>query len=474
MTITVSDDTGSLHQNVTIETLPDDVVLAIFTFYLTNWFYNGDSWRTLVHVCQRWRYLVFASPGHLNLRLECTIKTRAREMLDVWPPLPIAINDDSKSMEGVDNIIAALELRDRVCQITLCDIPGWKMDTLVPSMLGPFPALQRIHFAASYHGDSAMVVVPDSFLGGSAPQLQWFMFHDIPFPALPTLLSSTTNLVDLRLTGIPRSGYIPPDVLATCLSAMPRLSTFCFLFDSPESFPNGETRHHPPLECSTLPALRRLFFKGIYKYFEDLTARIDTPGIRILEITFFHQPFYDFSQLSRFIGRIEVFMSPAHVDARLSYIGAEVSVSRQTRTNESALLRIRCNEVELHLQLRHLMQVFSSSLPFSEAESLAISSAYQLERTQLEATAEDSLWLDLLHSFSAVRNLDIDENILTPVAYTLKKVVKERITDVFPAIQELSLGEDLPSGPVLRAIEKFATARGLLTRLDRPHRWVAC
>ena len=72
-----------------------------------------------------------------------------------------------------------------------------------------------------------------------------------------------------------------------------------------------------------------------------------------------------------------------------------------------------------------------------------------------------------------MNNLDIDENILTPVAYTLKKLAKERITEVFPAIQDLSIGEHLPSGPVLRAVEEFATARGLLTRLDRPNRWVA-
>jgi F-box-like len=103
---------------VTIETLPDDVLLAIFTSYLGQPD-EMDVWRTLVHVCQRWRFLVFASPGHLNLRLVCTIKTRAREMLGVWPPFPIVITDYSDSISGMDNIIAALEQRDRVCKIKL-------------------------------------------------------------------------------------------------------------------------------------------------------------------------------------------------------------------------------------------------------------------------------------------------------------------------------------------------------------------
>ena len=394
-------------------------------------------------------------------------------MLDIWPVLPIVITDDSDSMEGVDDIIAALEQRDRVCQIELDDIPGWKMDALVPAMLGPFPALRDITFEASDDADSEMAVVPDSFLGGSAPQLQWFAFRAIPFPALPTLLSSATNLVELELTGIPRFGYISPEAMVTCLSTMPRLSTFQFRFYWPRSFPNDESRHRPPLARSTLPALRELFFEGINKYFEDLIARIDTPVIRVLEITYFHQPFYDFSQLSQFVGRIEVFKSPAHLDAMLLYNGAEVSVSSQIATNEPArlLLGILCDE--LHLQLRYLVQVFSSSLPFSDAETLAISCAYQLERTQSEPTAEDFLWLDLLRPFSVAKNLDINESVLSPVAYTLKEVVKERITEVFPAIQELSIGEHLSSGPVLRAFEKFATARGLFTRLDHPRRWVA-
>jgi hypothetical protein len=71
-----------------------------------------------------------------------------------------------------------------------------------------------------------------------------------------------------------------------------------------------------------------------------------------------------------------------------------------------------------------------------------------------------------------VEVLDIDENSLKPVAYTLETVVDERITGMFPAIRELSIGEHKPSRPVVRAIEKFATARGLFTRLAHPRRWV--
>jgi hypothetical protein len=113
-------------------------------------------------------------------------------------------------------------------------------------------------------------------------------------------------------------------------------------------------------------------------------------------------------------------------------------------------------------------------LPFSDVESLAISSEDQLPQSQWGSTGCEFLWLDLLHAFFAVKVLEIHNNSLAPVASTLKEVVKGRITEiVFPAIRELSVGEDLISGPILRDIEKFATARGLFARLDRPHRWVA-
>jgi len=389
-------------------------------------------------------------------------------MLDIWPPLPIVITDRSDSMSGVDNIITALKQHDRVRQIILDVIPGWKMDTFVPAMLEPFPVLETITLAASEH-DSAMAVVPDSFLGGSAPQLQWLSLCDVSFPALPNFLSSTKNLVDLELSGIPRSGYISPEVMVTFLSAMPRLEAFLFRFHSPQSFPNDESHHHPPLARSTLPALSELAFDGVWEYFEEFIARIDVPVIRILEITFFHRYFYDFLQLSQFLDHLEIFKSQTHAHMDLFHGGAKVSLPLSgTYPDPNLSLGISC--IELDLQLRYLAQVCSSSLlPFHKVKILEISSTYEM----WQSDRDDLRWLDILQPFSDVERLYIAENILTPVTYTLKMAAERRITEVLPAIQELSVGEHLPSGSVLRAIENFATSRRLFTRLDGPNRWVA-
>src|SRR5712691_8316953 len=70
---------------VTIDILPDDALLEIFSFYVTGKLDTG-AWRTLIRVCQRWRGLVFASPHHLNVRVVCTARTRMEEILAAWGP----------------------------------------------------------------------------------------------------------------------------------------------------------------------------------------------------------------------------------------------------------------------------------------------------------------------------------------------------------------------------------------------------
>jgi hypothetical protein len=142
---------------VTIDILPDDVLLQIFRFYQVVGpdvpSYQAQKWCTLVHVCRRWRGIVFASPRHLDLRLVCTARTRVKEMLDIWPILPIAIWGFGSALgaswsqwEGADNIIAALKHNDRVCKIELECIQGSLLERIVAVTKEPFPALTLLHY----------------------------------------------------------------------------------------------------------------------------------------------------------------------------------------------------------------------------------------------------------------------------------------------------------------------------------------
>jgi hypothetical protein len=76
-TITQLGVTGQLPQPVTIDALSDNVLLEIFDVYMDeyrfrtsstgNTQHSYDGWHTLVHVCDRWRCVVFASPRRLGM-----------------------------------------------------------------------------------------------------------------------------------------------------------------------------------------------------------------------------------------------------------------------------------------------------------------------------------------------------------------------------------------------------------------------
>jgi hypothetical protein len=64
---------------VTIDMLPDLALLEIFDFNTAATEASGplvcsiEAWIPLVHVCLKWRDIVFASPRRLNLRLLLSI-----------------------------------------------------------------------------------------------------------------------------------------------------------------------------------------------------------------------------------------------------------------------------------------------------------------------------------------------------------------------------------------------------------------
>ena len=281
---------------VTIDILSDDVLLQVFRFYQFGrpeisphpsrhtW-----KWLTLVHVCQRWRAIVSASPRSLDLRLLCTAKTRVKEMLDVWPIVPIQIDGDGAQATllecgGADNIIAALEHHDRVCYINLNRFRTSLSDRVTAAMQKPFPALTDLHIQS---WDMQRVpMIPEAFLGGSVPRLRLCIIGGVRFPGIWKLLSTANHLVILHLKAIPHSTYISPEGMATLLSGMPNLEQLYLRLLKNLC---RASRHPPPSTWKhvVLPALTRFLFFGDSEYIEDLCSRIDTPLLGDFLISFY-------------------------------------------------------------------------------------------------------------------------------------------------------------------------------------------
>jgi hypothetical protein len=265
--------------------LPDVVLLEIFDFYLGEEQVDYadeehiEAWHTLVHVCQKWRNVVFGSPHRLDLRLQCTARTPVRETLDAWPPLPIIIRAYNIEMRGPDNIIAALEHGHRICRITVFGVSNSQMGHVLAAMQQPFPTLTRLELGVE---DKTAPIVPASFLGGSAPNLRTLFLDCVPFPRLPKLLLTATHLVDLGLRRIPHSGYISPEAMATCLSVLAKLEKLVIRFESPRSRPgwNSGRRRPPPPPRTLLPVLTESGSKGPVSIW-----RTSWPGLMPLYLT---------------------------------------------------------------------------------------------------------------------------------------------------------------------------------------------
>ncbi len=441
---------------VTIDMLPDVALLEIFDFYMGE-ASSISGWHTLVHVCRIWRKVVLESPHRLNLQLECTPRKPVRRMLDIWPPLPIIIRQHGYSTWILDNILAALEHNDRVCQISLWPIPSPLCEKVLAAMQVPFPALTRLRL---WSIDEA---IPDSFLGGSVPRLQELFLEHIPSQGLPKLLLSATDLVDLRLTEIPHSGYISPEAMVTCLAALTRLENLTLKFHTPRPLTDQESRRPPPLTCSVLPALNVLWFKGVSEYLEDLVARIDAPLLHDLEIIFLHQLIFDTPQLAQFISR-----APAlniHDQARVVFSGSHVRATLPGTSSRGLNLGISCRQSDW--QLSSLAQVCTASFPQALIQS--VEHLYLIERGFLplhrQDDVEDSQWLELLRPFTSVKNLYLSKDFTPRIAPSLQVLVGGNVIAVLPALQNLFYEELHPlgpsSGPAQEAIWRFAIARRL-------------
>ena len=219
---------------VTVDMLPDVALLEIFDVYIyeeaDGYEDEGiEGWQTLVHVCRKWRNIVFGSPRRLNLRLYCSSSTPVRRTLDVWPPLPIVIKVFSKETWDGGNIITALGHNDRICHLVIFDIPSSETEKTLTALQQPFPGLTYLLLA--FRNETAPLL-PASFLGGSAPSLKSLTLDRIPFMALPKLLLTATHLVNLHLQGIPHSGYVTPEALVTALAVLTRLEKLEIGFES--------------------------------------------------------------------------------------------------------------------------------------------------------------------------------------------------------------------------------------------------
>jgi len=309
-----------------------------------------------------------------------------------------------------------------------------------------FPALEQLGL---FSLTERAPMLPDSFLGGSAPRLRGFSLTGISFPGIGKLLLSTTNLVELYLFDIPQSGYIPPESMVASLSTLTRLDELILEFRSPRS---RADRDSPPLSRIVLPALTSLHFKGDSEYLEDILSRINAPQLGYMSISFFNQLIFDTPHIRHFISRTEQLKTPDHAYIRFHDNEVSIDLSR------SLWLRISCKPSDW--QLSSLAQLYHTALP--SLPTLNILEIHNLRNW--EDDVENIQWLELLHLFPSVKDLVVSEKTFRLVAPALDELAGGSVTEVLPALQNIFLQSTQSSEPNKKDIGRFISTRHLFGR----------
>jgi len=449
--------------------LPDDILLEIFDHHrldaLDYSLFEPWEWHRLAHVCRGWRSVIFSSPRRLDLRLVYTYRKPVRKTLDCWPDFPISIwyprlvLYHPLSPTDEDNVVSALLHPTRICEINLT-LTRPLLEKLTPLMQDPLPMLEYLQLGSRDLMES--LVLPSEFLGGSTPQLRHIDLDGTPFPALPRLLSSATNLIFLRLYEIPITGYFSPEALVAGLDATPKLKSFeiCFSHPHPTSASQGSdsprTYSQPR---AALTALTDFQFRGDSEYLEDLVARIDAPNVEQSNITLLDERMFELPRLAQFVDRTEGLKSSSYrTSIWLWERGFSIThYFGHAPCGGTFRLQIPCHGLarQMSLLTRTCRQL---SLLASRVERLDVEADRVPSDSWDEAITPQ--WLELFAPFRSVRRVELIGSLVPSIASALELSAAgtgRGGREVFPSLRDLHLR----GSSTLPPVESFKAAREL-------------
>jgi F-box-like len=423
-----AEQAGTIYQHAAIERLPDEVLLKIFNFdrLFSIPLSQGRpwEWRGLVHVCRRWRHIIFQSPRSLNLQLLYTHGTPVKNNLDCWPALPIVMqyagssspNSLPMAARDEDNIIVALQHPDRICTIELT-VTTRLLERLATLAQDPFPTLK--HLELTTQNETGLILPSESFRG-PFPSLRVLHVTRIGFPALQQLLMSAENIVSLHLEALPSSGYISPEALLIFFPVMKRLEKLHLHFLSPISRPISGGNKPAPQRRAVLPALGDFAFHGTSEDLECLSSSIDAPVLEYIDITFFNQAtMFHTPQFVQFLCRTETQRSHDEAKVYCSATDIFISLTQEGRPHRMGL-RVQC--MPLDWQLSCMAELCDNlSLIISDVRDLHIdaSSPFPSEQDDMDPLP----LLELFRHFSNVTRLFLARNVEMHVKHALKQEI---------------------------------------------------
>ena len=395
-------------------------------------------WYRLAHVCQRWRNLILGSASYLGLCLVCTHDTPVADMLAHSPPLPLVIDyqDHDITADDEEAIILALTQRDRVRRIRL-GIPVLKLQKPIMVIDGEYPILEHLILRDPAEKTSGPVLILPETL--QTPRLRHLDINfSIQIPIRAPLLGTAAGLIVLSLAMDLPSTYFQPADLIRWLSLMPRLEILMIFFFSPVSNHDVERQlmRTPITTHVTLPNLRTFTFQAVSAHSEAVLSRVTAPCLQHFQICYFEQLTFSVPQLLQFMGRIE----NLRFDRVKFFCGREVyMVANPPGTNlPSAGFSIYVWCWPLDLQVSSMAQILNTlSQMFSTVEHLTLGHEEDSDLSEEHDEVDRAEWRKFLRSFSNVKTLCIDNELVGELTRCLRSEDGESPLELLPELQEL-------------------------------------
>jgi hypothetical protein len=431
-----------------IHNLDDDSLLCIFYACRPSLFGEDEHgnvvwgnwgherwWYTFVHVCRRWRYLIFGSASHLRLYLVCTRGTPVADMLAHSPPLPLIIdhNDENQDLtaEDEEGILFALQHRDRVCRISLW-MPVSSLQKVITAIHDEFPILEILDIAPQTKHDTRLTL-PSTF---EAPHLRYLMLDHLTSPIGSRLLATATGLVRLFLRWIHPSTYPHPNHLLQPLSLLPQLERLEIGFSSP--VPNRDLERQllntPIITYATLPNLHFFVFWGVSAYLEALLPHMATPGLETFSIHFFNQLTFSVPQLLQFMTTTEN-LRFSSAEFIFHHRAISVMLSPVGATPIHSTVEVLCGFLDW--QVSSMTQIFNILSPsLSTVVDLTLVHEERTLSSEGHNQADRTQWRELLGSFKNVKTIRVHEGLVAEVSRSLR-LDGEPPLELLPELNEL-------------------------------------
>ena len=444
--------------NLTINNLPNELLLEIFDFYrrgidpYDRLWKKKCVWIDLTHVCRKWRAAMFASSSRLELGVIVGPDKPSYIKTILSGPLPILIDyqcrDKYINKSALWRLRAALGYPDRVREISFEGTDGWFKQFFKATDCS-FPILESLSLRFELrHGHGNYPKIPDTFLRGpdlSDLHLRRLQLKNVSLKSISGFLSSAKTVTDLILV---------IDLGKNPSAQMRRLQVVCFQsmpclrrLDLSTSCIGIQFLPTPSAPKRIVPLSKLTFFRfvGHIPLLDALVAGFSAPSLQDVVISF--------SDANSTIGTVHL---PRFINGmKKRYHAAHLDLQAWT-FNFSLLTRSECiNHCKPRFKLYPSSNnpgpdLHSSFMRLSDALSTKLTTVEELRVTIAKITyipwVNDILWRRFLRQFPGVKALRINGLKTSQIARIVIRNHTEP-DDYFPflpALEEIELPK-LPS-----------------------------